>query len=89
MNIKMLIGHSSKCNTKKLTSHRSMIRLKILHLAFYFNNNFKCSSHPHVCLLVFDYKNIFRISFFSIDAYVFYIAFHLAFCRLVLPLIHQ
>ena len=35
MNIKMLIGHSSKCNTKKLTSHRSMIRLKILHLAFY------------------------------------------------------
>ena len=72
MNIKNANRASFKMQYKKLllnlSSHKSIIRLKILYLAFYFNNNFECSSHPYIYQLVLDYENILRISLFSIDA---------------------
>ena len=65
-----------------------MISLKILYIAFYFNNNFECSFHPHMYLLVGDNKDILWISFFSIGAYESYIVLDLALCRPVSYQIH-
>ena len=71
VNIKNVNWASFKMQYKKLKlnlrCHKSMARLKILYLPFYFQN-FECSSHPHK-----DLQEHSSDLVFSIDVYVLYL----------------